>query len=133
VVGWLRTVGRPVNAGGLVVNTRGPRISAAGFDPRSIPLTVAMTDMGLRLILDIAIGGKPLKVVLDTGSVGLRVVASQVSPDAVQRTGPAPESRVRRSLRPRGREHPPATSPAAPSDFVRDDRRSQHLSQRALS
>jgi hypothetical protein len=57
----------------------------------SIPVTAVTTDSGPVLIVDVAIGGKTLNVLLDTGSYGLRLVASQVPPDAVRRTGPAPQ------------------------------------------
>jgi Protein of unknown function (DUF3443) len=60
-------------------------------NPPSIPLTAETTDTAPRLSVKVTIGGKTLNVLLDTGSVGLRVVASQVPPDAVRRTGSAPQ------------------------------------------
>jgi hypothetical protein len=57
----------------------------------SIPVTAVTTDIGPVLIVDVAIGAKTLNVLVDTGSYGLRLVASQVPPDAVRRTGPAPQ------------------------------------------
>jgi hypothetical protein len=64
--------------------------SSAPTQP-SIPLIAETTDIGPKLIVDIGIGGKALRVLLDTGSVGLRVVAADVPLDAVRRTGPAPQ------------------------------------------
>jgi hypothetical protein len=58
-----------------------------------IPLLTAYTRLGPEPIAEVIIGGQTLRVLLDTGSTGLRVLASRVSPDAVQHTGPAPPYR----------------------------------------
>jgi hypothetical protein len=59
----------------------------------SIPLSTVYTRLGPVLIAEVIIGGQTLRVLLDTGSTGLRVLASRVSPDAVQHTGSAPPYR----------------------------------------
>lgn len=55
-----------------------------------IPLLTVNTRFGPEPIAEVIIGGQTLRVLLDTGSTGLRVLASRVPPDAVQHTGPAP-------------------------------------------
>jgi hypothetical protein len=47
------------------------------------------TRFGPVLIAEVVIGGQTLRVLLDTGSTGLRVLASRVPPAAARYTGPA--------------------------------------------
>jgi hypothetical protein len=60
-------------------------------DPQSIPLAAVTSELGPAMTVPVTIGGKTLNVLVDTGSYGLRVLASQVPPNAVRRTGSAPE------------------------------------------
>jgi hypothetical protein len=55
-----------------------------------IPLSIVTVAGAPRLVADIHVGGTPLRVLLDTGSSGLRVVASKLSPGSATPVGPAP-------------------------------------------
>jgi Protein of unknown function (DUF3443) len=82
------TIGIVIAGAGLWLATP----PAASAQPTvSIPLTATTSEDGPVTVVDVAIGGKTLTVLLDTGSYGLRLVASQVPPDAVHRTGPSPQ------------------------------------------
>jgi hypothetical protein len=69
---------------------------AGGPSPAAVPapppVTVPLTsgDGGLRTYADITVGGALLRVLVDTGSVGLRVLADKVPAPATTPVGPAP-------------------------------------------
>ncbi|MGD3108947.1 DUF3443 family protein [Streptomyces sp. YGL11-2] len=74
--------------GGAAASSASPASTprAAG----TVPLTATTPGPDGRLIADVSIGGKTLKVLVDTGSTGLRVVADKVPSSAVQKIGPKP-------------------------------------------
>jgi hypothetical protein len=82
---WLVGCGQvsPTTSAKSPVNTPTPPVA------EPIPLLTVNTRFGPTPIVEVIIGGQTLKVLLDTGSTGLRVLASRVPPDAVQHTGPA--------------------------------------------
>jgi hypothetical protein len=76
-----------VAAAALVVGTVGAAGSNAS-GPIVVPLHVERGPMGdPRLGIDVTIGEKAARVLVDTGSAGLRVLASSVPPGSARRTG----------------------------------------------
>jgi len=64
-----------------------PLVATAAAGPTTIPLHVEEYGGVPRLGIDVMFGTKTLRFLFDTGSGGLRVLASAVPPDAAQRTG----------------------------------------------
>lgn len=81
-------------AGALALGAASPAaVADAQPDPavRSVEVPLDVADIaGPRLVAEVSIGGVPLRVLLDTGSTGLRVVADKVPRTAVSVQGDAP-------------------------------------------
>jgi hypothetical protein len=67
-----------------------PGVAFGATGPTTIPLHVEGGDADPRLAIDVLFGTKPVRVLFDTGSLGLRLLASAVPADAARRTGSAP-------------------------------------------
>jgi hypothetical protein len=63
--------------------------AAAAISAGSIPFSVADPDSTPRPVVTVAIGGVPLRLLLDTGSTGIRVAAGKIPAAAVRITGAA--------------------------------------------
>jgi hypothetical protein len=71
-----------------IVTCAGPVFAAGTAGPTVVPLHVERGPFGdPRLGIDVTLGSKTVRVLLDTGSVGLRILASAVPADAARRNG----------------------------------------------
>ncbi|MFJ2745643.1 DUF3443 family protein [Streptomyces sp. NPDC087440] len=83
----LLVLGTGARAAGVVPEAAGPPAGAAGV--AGVPLEVATIGGVPRLVATVVIGGARLRVLVDTGSTGLRVVAGKIPRTAVTVLGDA--------------------------------------------